>query len=456
MESRRTFLNAPVARVLALVVAVVLVLGSGTGVGPSTCSAQGTCPQPAAYGRQPYVTELVPVFDQAGTNRLGSNGPTLPQMWSGYPPSQAKQIAPYVPCILLKAIGYTETSGWKQFNASYGQSGYTRISPDCGYGIMQVTSGMDGNGGFDPYRVTAEPAYNIGAGAKLLMGKWNALNYYVGANNPHTVEDWYYAVWAYNGWGWYNNPNHPRFLASRGVWECGVNLQQNRGHWPYQELIWGCAANPPGNEYWEPVSLTLPNRASLNFDPPPAHIDTPQPSHGSCEVIHLPLVLNNYPACSYPITNGNFENSWSGWEIVGGTLIAGSRPYTGNYSAWFGGENGARDILYQTISIPATGSTGAPIVSATLSYFWQMTTEESWHPYDYLYVKLKNAYNGTDLVTLETVSDGSVAGVWSQSTFGISSYIGQDVQVHFSATTDNSYPTSFYLDDVVVRACEGW
>lgn len=109
---------------------------------PLVCSAQGNCPEPAAYGRQPFPNELVKSFDRAGTNRLGTEGPNLPQIWKGYPPSQAKKISPYVPCILLKAIGYTESTGWKQFDAAYGQEGWTVISQDCGYGIMQITSGM--------------------------------------------------------------------------------------------------------------------------------------------------------------------------------------------------------------------------------------------------------------------------------------------------------------------------
>lgn len=117
-------------------------------------------------------------FERAGTNRLGDNGPDLPQIWKGYPPSQAKLVAPYVPCILLNAIGYTESTGWKQFDADYGQYGYTVISSDCGYGIMQITSGMGGGAGFEPSRVAAEPAYNIGTGALFLIQKWNGLSVY--------------------------------------------------------------------------------------------------------------------------------------------------------------------------------------------------------------------------------------------------------------------------------------
>lgn len=410
-------------------------------------------PQLAAYGRQPYVGELAPLFDQVGTNQLAENGPPPLEVWSGYPPEQAKLIAPYAPCILLKAIGYTETTGWKQFTADYGQWGYTHISFDCGYGVMQVTSGMDGSGGFEPYRVAAEPAYNIGAGAKLLMGKWNALSYYVGANDPRTVEDWYYAVWAYNGWVPRNNPNNPEFPENRGVWECGANPQQYRGDWPYQELVWGCAANPPTNDYWTPVALTLPPRWQVT-DPPPVHIDTPQPAHGSCTVIHLPLVLNAH--CSNSIANGGFEDALNGWGTTGLVVTTSQLYYSGASSAWLGYYNNADDALFQDVYIPTTGPTGAPIVSAHLSYAWHMTTEEyTQDAYDFFYAKLRNPYYGFDLRELQTLTDNSAAGQWYHSSFNVQDYIGQSVQVFFRATNDTSYPTSFYLDDVAINACEG-
>ena len=422
--------------------------------GPPICSAQGDCPEPAAYGRQPLPEELVDVFDRAGTNRLGSKGPDLPQIWKGYPPSEAKLISPYVPCILLKAIGYTESTGWKQFDADYGQEGWTVISQDCGYGIMQITSGMGGGAGFDPSRVAAEPAYNIGTGARILIQKWNELDYYIGNNNPHVVEDWYYAVWAYNRWGWYNNPNNDRFDPYRGVWLCGQG-SQDRTDWPYQELIWGCTANPPGSEFWDPVPLTLPDRADLNSDPPPTHIDTPQPSHGSCSVVYLPAVLKNYPPCSQPIQNGDFEAGSAYWTLGGATIISMLTPHSGSYSAWLGGYNNANDTLYQTVTIPSTGPTGQPIVHARLSYYWYMSTEETStsNDYDFLYVRIRNIY-GSTLRQVQVMTNRSTKDTWVLSSFDVSEFIGQTVQIYFQATTDGSLKSSFFIDDVSLYACE--
>lgn len=360
-----------------------------------------------------------------------------------------------MPCILLKAIGYTESTGWKQFYANYGQEGWTVISGDCGYGIMQITSGMGGGAGFNPSRVAAEPAYNIGTGARILIQKWNGLNYYIGHNDPQVVEDWYYAVWAYNRWGWFNNPNNRRFDPYRGVWLCGQG-GQNRANWPYQELIWGCAANPPGPEFWDAVSLTLPNRADLNSDPPPTHLDTPQPSHGSCSVVYLPAVLKGYPPCVQPVQNGDFETGSTYWTLGGRTLISTLIPHSGSYSAWLGGYNNANDTLYQTITIPNAGPTGRPVINARLSYYWYMSTEETStsNDYDFLYVRIRNVY-GSTLRQIQVVTNRSARGAWMFASFDVSEFIGQTVQIHFQSTTDGSFKSSFFIDDVNLYACEG-
>jgi hypothetical protein len=237
------------------------------------CSAYSLaqCPVPQAYGTQPYPVDISLVFEKAGFNQLGVYGPTYYQIYTGYPDFNLR--SPYVPPILLKSIGWAE-SKWKQFKADSGNVGPSLISFDCGYGIMQITSGMEGDAGFNPERVASEYVYNIGTGAKILIDKWNILPYNIGDNNPQIIEDWYYAVWAYNGFSWQNNPNNPIYPPNREPF----NGSQFRGDYPYQELVWGYAANPPGPEFWEPVSLTLPDCSLIGIEPPP-WIPRPFPFH---------------------------------------------------------------------------------------------------------------------------------------------------------------------------------
>ena len=326
----------------------------------ATCAPQSTptpvpsCPgeNPApVLGRQPHPTAMRSAFIDAGLNRLGSNSPTLPLIWRGYG-TQARQVAPYAPCILLEAMAYTESTGWKQFNAAHGECGFTKIGVDptpgtCGYGAMQITSGMGGGAGFDPNLVVADYRYGIGTGAKILIDKWNSRysqGYRVGENDPGIVEDWYYAVWAYNGFSWINNPNNENRYPPqdiRGTWLCGADPGQDRNKFPYQELVWGCAANPPNNDYWVANQLSLPSDSEVfngQFQPPLLLLNRPAPYHTSCGVNYLPIIMKNwigvpcntyttlwYPVgtntCNPTVSNcaqgdGQPDNVWAGpWSI---------------------------------------------------------------------------------------------------------------------------------------------
>ncbi len=276
---------------------------------PPPCTAQSGCsPDYRRSGTQPYPADIAVLLDRAATNRLGSAAPALPPIFVGNPPNQ--QIGAYVPCVLLKAIAAVETAqteeraefnGWKQFNANYGQFGTTVVNPDpgaCGYGLMQLTDGMnDGRpfpiGTIDPIRVASEPAYNAGAAAKLLIHKWNTIPHIIGSNDPTIIEHWYFAVWAYNGFSFVNNPTNRRFNAGRAEWKCGQAIGQRHEEWPYQELVWGCVGNPPeypvGTPLWPRQPLAFPVREQMT-DPPPTFLPWTFPEHRSCTVIRLLVI----------------------------------------------------------------------------------------------------------------------------------------------------------------------
>jgi len=264
-------------RVLPLLVAVTLVFGAALSLRPEPGLAQApTCDAPPQTGRQPFPAELSPVFVSAGNVTLGSAAPTPALINKGYP--NYVKTSPYVPCIVLYAVGYTE-SAWFQFDVNrYGDTGQTLISFDCGYGIMQITGSVYNNE--HGRRVAGEPPYNIGMGVVSLINKWNA-SPFVGGNDPAVPEDWYFAVWAYNGWGWVNNPNNStRFESSRPPF----NGTQPRSWYPYQELVWGFTGNPPsygGKPMWPAVPLSLPPRSSVN-QPVPDWIPRPLPAHEPC------------------------------------------------------------------------------------------------------------------------------------------------------------------------------
>jgi hypothetical protein len=221
------------------------------------------------------MAALEALMEEVAVNGLGARGPTLPTLETGV---TRTRMDPVLPCVLFKAIGVVE-SDWKQFCGT----GRTVISFDCGYGISQVTSGVSTYGP----RVASEPAFNIGAGVSILLGKWNGDDPYGGTindSNPRVVENWYYATWAYNGFTNGNNPNNPNLPANRPPFGGPGSL--SRGSYPYQEIVWGRIRFPPldgGEPRYAAVEVTYPNRADI--PPPPSGTSlfqqdiTIQPTH---------------------------------------------------------------------------------------------------------------------------------------------------------------------------------
>jgi hypothetical protein len=116
------------------------------------------------------------------------------------------------------------------------------------------------------------------------------------------LENWYFAVWAYNGFtgpgaSRSNHPLDPIYGSwPRQPYSCGPTSDgkgHNRSNYPYQELVYGCVTNPPvvdGKQLWQAQAITLPDlsnatvKAALsmaNFVFPYSKMDipTPQPLH---------------------------------------------------------------------------------------------------------------------------------------------------------------------------------
>jgi subtilisin family serine protease len=155
--------------------------------------------------------------------------------------------------------------------------------------------------------------------------------------------------------------------------------------------------------------------------------------------------VNPSPSTGTTMLNGSFEEGFSSWwqSSTGGyQLISAKRPQNNLYGAWLGGYNDAVDTMYQTITVSP---------DATLAYSWYMSTQESGlRAYDHFSVRLYDTH-GNLITTLRTLSNTSGVGRWQQDTLSLAAYAGQTVRIHFSATTDYTLPTSFYIDDVSVQ-----
>jgi len=104
------------------------------------------------------------------------------------------------------------------------------------------------------------------------------------------MENWYFAVWSYNGFtgpyttGRSNHPLAPRYDILRSGFSCGPaddGYGHSFGNYPYQEIVFGCAARPPsvdGDRLWDRAPISLPDLNDSRWSGP--------------------LSLDNWTACS--------------------------------------------------------------------------------------------------------------------------------------------------------------
>ncbi|MCG0284077.1 GDSL-type esterase/lipase family protein [Streptomyces sp. PSAA01] len=150
---------------------------------------------------------------------------------------------------------------------------------DCGYGVTQVTDGMRMHGKEKDHEkpkttvqqeaVALDYSANIAAGVNILIEKWNdtrADGLTINGGDPKYIENWFYALWAYNagyypkstagsnsgkwGVGWTNNPANPLWKANRPPFLEAGGGKDDYSHashpqdWPYEEKVIGWAARP--------------------------------------------------------------------------------------------------------------------------------------------------------------------------------------------------------------------
>lgn len=172
---------------------------------------------------------------------------------------------------------------------------------DCGYGVTQMTDGMRTAGRTRPGEVAlsydkqlaigTDYAANVAAGLALLQDKWNQLQaagMRVNNNDVTSIENWFFAAWAYNsgyhppgepntngahGLGWGNNPANPQYDPNRQPFGEDPHDFARPQFWPYPEKVMGFAANPP----WglEDENTEVPFFRPANWDGGDGPVSTP-------------------------------------------------------------------------------------------------------------------------------------------------------------------------------------
>lgn len=150
------------------------------------------------------------------------------------------------------------------------------------------------------------------------------------------------------------------------------------------------------------------------------------------------------------LVNGGFENSASPWVLSGSAvhLANGTYPHTGQGYVVLASANKASGQVYQQLIVPTSA---AGVLAFWLNVNTQETTTVSAN--DRLVVELRST-RGALITTLGAYSNlegSSFRNPYMESRFDISRYRGQMLRVEFRAFNDGTLPTTFRIDDVVVK-----
>jgi putative cell wall-binding protein len=168
-----------------------------------------------------------------------------------------------IPAEILKSVAYAE-SGWRQWDEDGRAVGDTLGDSVPPLGIMQVAE-YDPNDFVLTTKLKYDISFNIAYAADLLNTKY-ASTPTIGAGERDILENWYFALWAYDDW---SNANNPADLA-------GTDTQ------PYQERVFHLAGE--GFPVWsESVAITplspdlfakghVPDTNATFVTPTPAHL----------------------------------------------------------------------------------------------------------------------------------------------------------------------------------------
>ena len=158
------------------------------------------------------------------------------------------------------------------------------------------------------------------------------------------------------------------------------------------------------------------------------------------------------------VQNGGFENGLASWTPGGAAPPSAStaKAHSGSGSALLGTVSGTEPLgdstLTQTIAVPAVGT------SSLSFWYWPATADQicsgSACAYDWQEAQIRN----TSGQTLASVfKSNSNAQAWTQVSFSLAPYAGQNVVLYFNVHQDGSSPpddTSMYLDDVTVTGSQ--
>jgi RHS repeat-associated protein len=246
-------------------------LAAALTLGSATCSVPRLSPNRQVL--QPNSQQVNWAVDLGVQNALpGSANTDFPAIGLSSPSGSNGTVPPLVVDAIMAQESNWNQASWHAlpgvagdplvadyYGAAGSISSINYSAADCGYGIMQVTTGMRASDtqftAAEEAAVATKTSENVAAGLQILASTWNQL-YSAGVvangGDPQKLENWYFAAWAYNtgfhaqsgsnpwGLGWTNNPQNSSWNPSRAPFLRNTyGDAAHPGDWPYQEKIMG-------------------------------------------------------------------------------------------------------------------------------------------------------------------------------------------------------------------------
>ncbi len=152
------------------------------------------------------------------------------------------------------------------------------------------------------------------------------------------------------------------------------------------------------------------------------------------------------------LSNSGFESgptSWTEQSVIGYPVITAylNPTTTDGWYAWLCGYNECVDSIYQDVTIPADAQ------GAILNFKYWIKTEETsgTTAWDSMAVRIFSPPNASAYATCNPLSNLNATTGWIGSTdCNLMGYKGQTIRIQFSAATDPSLPTDFFLDNITL------
>jgi len=152
--------------------------------------------------------------------------------------------------------------------------------------------------------------------------------------------------------------------------------------------------------------------------------------------------------CANLLVDSSLEHG-TGWVAKSNgqyAMLSTVQAHSGVRAAYLAGADNADDLLSTKLSLPITAQ------SITLNFWWKVNSEDEGDINDRLTVFVADSSGKTQTALLTLASD-SASNRWQQSSLELTPWAGDSILLQFSAQTDETSITDFFIDDVTVINC---